>query len=54
MGLPCVPLDKRVYAIRRHDGSLCAQKQPKTAALKATVKKSDPMGVLPACLPLHH
>ena len=31
----------------RHDGSLCAQKQPETAALKAAIKESDPVGGQP-------
>ena len=30
--------------MRHHDWSLCAQKQPETAALTAAIKKSDPMG----------
>ena len=37
----------KVYAVRRHNGSLCTQKQPETAALralKAATRKSDPKG----------
>ena len=34
----------KVCVVRRHDGSLCTQKQPETAALKAAIKTSDPMG----------
>ena len=32
---------KKVYVVRRHDGSLCTQKQPETAALKAAISKID-------------
>lgn len=32
---------KKVKSLRRHDGSLCIQKQPQTAAPKATIKKND-------------
>ena len=39
----------KVYAVRRHDGSPCTQKQPKTAALKANQGR-DPMGVSPAVI----
>ena len=45
---------RKVYAVRRHDGSLCTQKQPETAAcrvLKAATRrrksKSDPKGGQP-------
>ena len=38
---------RKVYVVRRHDGSLCTQKQPETAALRAAIKKSDPMGGQP-------
>ena len=41
---------RKVYAVRRHDGSLCTQKQPETAALKAAIRKSDPKGGQPAQL----
>ena len=34
------------YAVRPHDRSLCTQKQPDTAALKANMN-SDPMGGQP-------
>ena len=37
----------KVYAVRHHDRSLCTQKQPRTAALKAAFRKSDPMGGQP-------
>ena len=39
--------DRKVYAVRRHNRSLCAQKQPETAALKAAIRKSDPKGGQP-------
>ena len=35
---------RKIYAVRRHDRSLCTQKQPEAAALKAAMKKSDPVG----------
>ena len=35
---------RQIYAVRRHDGSLCTQKQPETAALKTAIKQSDLMG----------
>ena len=38
---------RKAYAVERHDGSLCTQKQPETAALKAAIKKSDPVGGQP-------
>ena len=42
---------RKVYAVRRHDRSLCTQKQPETAALralKAATRESDPKGGQPA------
>ena len=39
---------RKVYAIRRYNGSLCTQKQPETAALTAAIRKSDPKGGQPA------
>ena len=42
---------RKVYAVRRHGGSLCTQKQPETAALralKAATRKHDPKGGQPA------
>ena len=44
--------ERKVYAVRRHNGSLCTQKQPETAAgraLKAATRerRSDPKGVQP-------
>ena len=36
---------KKVYAVRRHDGSLCTQKQLETAAFKAASRKIDLWGV---------
>ena len=42
---------KKVFAVRRHNGSLCTQKQPETAALralKAATRKSDPCTDAPA------
>ena len=59
IGIPCsdmlllasvyvIRLQKRkVCAVRRHDGSLCTQKQPGTAAVKAATRKNDPMGGQP-------
>ena len=38
---------RKVYAVRRHHGSLCTRKQPETAALRAAINKSDPMGGQP-------
>lgn len=36
----------KVYAVRRHGGSLCTQKQTETAALQAAIRKRDPVGEL--------
>ena len=45
----CLHRNKRkLFAARRHGRSLCIQKQPETAALKAAIRKSDPMGDQPA------
>ena len=47
---------RKVYAVRRYNGSLCTQKQPETAAfraLKAATRKGkqkDPKGGQPAML----
>ena len=37
----------KFYAVRRHNGSLSTQKQPKTAAQKAAMGNNDPMGGQP-------
>ena len=44
---------RKVYAVRRHNGSFCTQKQPETAAFRALKaatrkRKSDPKGGQPA------
>ena len=50
-GLPIVERKRRkVYVVRRHNGSLCTQKQPETAAVRALTAatwKSDPRGGQP-------
>ena len=33
---------KEKKSLRRHDGSLCTQKQPENATIKAALMKSDP------------
>ena len=43
----CQEEERKVYAVRRHFGSLCTQKQPKTAALKAAIRTSDLVGGQP-------
>ena len=52
VGLPIVERKRRkVYVVRRHNGSLCTQKQPETAAVRAlevATRKSDPGGSSPS------
>ena len=38
------PAQREKKKTTRHDGSLCTQKQPETAALQAAIRKSDPRG----------
>ena len=38
---------KKMYAIRRHGGSLCTQRRPKIAAPKAASSKADLWGFSP-------
>ena len=47
---PCCLRKGKVYTVRRHNGSLCTQKQPETAALRAlqaATRKHDPKGGQP-------
>ena len=37
-------MKRKVYAAKHHNGSLCTQKQPVTAALTAAIRKRDSMG----------
>ena len=43
---------ENVYAVRHHDGSLCTQ--PETAALKAAIRKTDPLGGSAWSAQYHH
>ena len=37
-------MQRKVYTLKRRDRSVCTQRQPESAALKAAIRTSDPKG----------